>query len=149
MTYKAEILDIIDTINQVLLRLNKPTIFENPDFSIDEMSMEFYLKLNFAKKESIHFNIKISLHDIQIGIDRIDEAFTWSTNALEHDKKEIDNLIEQLFTSTIKVEYCGSNYTKLYLLNSIGECSKTLKYVTGLYLKINCQTREYKPVYIK
>ena len=118
MTYKAEILDKIDIINQVLLRLNKPGIFENSDFSIDEMSVEFYLKLNFVKKESVRFNIKISLSDIQIGIDRIDEAFTWPNNALEYDKKEIDNLIEQLLISTIKVEYCGSNYTKLYLLNS-------------------------------
>lgn len=54
-----------------------------------------------------------------------------------------------LFTSTIKVEYCGSNYTKIYFFDGNGECVKTLKYVTGLYLKVGCQTKEFPPIYTK
>lgn len=86
---------------------------------------------------------------LQINIDRTNESFEWSDKQIKENIEEIKDFIKTLFTSRIKVEYCGANYTKIYFYSDSGECIKTFKYVTGLYLKIGCQTKEYQSIYTK
>jgi hypothetical protein len=108
MKYNSKILEKIDVINAVLYSLNQQNIFKNPDFLIDEMSSEFYLMFHHTKKvNSPRLSIICSNFDLQIDLDRIDEAFVWSNEQLEKDKDDIKKLLVILFTSIIKARYCG------------------------------------------
>lgn len=148
MNYNNEILQKVNIIDNVLKELNQPGVLSNQDFNIDEISSEFYLKayLNTPSNE-LSLNIILSNFDIQIDIDRVNEAFVWSNKQIKEEEQEIKDIIKMLFTSNIKVEYCGSNYTKLYFYNKNRICIKTSKYITGLYLKVMCKTKEYRPIY--
>jgi len=147
IAFNNDILHKVALVNRVFEKLKLSRLFENKDFQIDEMSSEFYLKLNFVKADYFRIEFIISSYDIQINVDRINEAFVWSNKQIETSQEEIVNLIEMILTKTIKFEYCGSNFTKLYIINDNGECLKTLKNVRGLYFKTKCQIKEYKPIY--
>lgn len=148
MNYNIHIVEKMRLIDTVLKELNQPVIFENPDFNINEISSEFYLNVeHHTPRDTPTLNIILSNFDIQIDIDRVNEAFMWTNKQIKEEEEEIKVTVKMLFTSNIKIEYCGSNYTKLYFYNSKGVCVKILRYITGLYLKFNCKTRDYNSIY--
>jgi hypothetical protein len=66
---------------------------------------------------------------------------------MREDSNKVKDFIKKLFTGSIKVKYCGSNYTRLCFFDNNGNCVKTLKYVTGPYLKVGCKTKVFEPIY--
>jgi hypothetical protein len=149
MKYSDKILYQVNYINSLLQGYNEKPIFDNTSFIIDKMSWNEYLKVSFNRSERISFEVIFSSNDFQINIDRTNEALDISSNYFDNNKTIIKGFLDFLFTCRSKVEYCGSNYTKIYFYNDSGKCVKTLKYVTGFYLKIGCQTKEYPPIYTK
>jgi hypothetical protein len=148
MEYELNIKYMIDIVNSALININRLPLSSNEDFFIDAHgNYEHYVKYTLKKNYCIGFDLILVNDYLQLDIDRVSEAYVWSIEQVRNEKNKIIEFLEALFTSTIKVEYCGSNYTKLYMINSEGNCIKTLK-VTGLtYLKVNCTTKEYPPIY--
>ncbi|MEZ4912404.1 MAG: hypothetical protein R2774_16305 [Saprospiraceae bacterium] len=149
MKWYFEIKEQVNLINEVLISLKQPLLLENQYFIIDEMTAEYYLRLKYSAPSRINFIITISPHGTSIDVDRAMEAFNVGIEFINNNKADYRALFLILFTSRIKIEYCGSNYTKIYFYDESGHCVKTLKYVTGLYLKIGCKTKEYPPIYSK
>jgi hypothetical protein len=150
MKFDRQIEYKIELLNKILTDLKKPTLFENPDFSIGELSTEFYLelKLSSSDKNTISMEIRISLFDLQIGLDRIKEVYEWSNDSIEREQTQIINLIKQLFTSSVLVEYCGSNYTSFTIFNAGGGISFKTPIIQGFYLKFNCKQKILSPIYL-
>lgn len=150
MKYENEVQSKLELVNSVLKSLDVAPLEANKDFAIDELfHQEHYVKFLLKKSNSINLELIFINNALQLNIDRTNESFEWSDKQIKENIEEIKCFIKVLFTSSIKVEHCGSNYTKIYFYSNRGYCVKTLKYVTGLYLKIGCQTREYQPIYTK
>jgi len=149
MKYSDKIIYQVDYINSLLKEYNEKPIFDNKHFIINGMSWEEYLKLTFKKIDSINFEIICSSNEFQINIDRVNEALDLSYSDFFKNKLIVKDFFFFLFKCRIKIDYCGSNYTKIYFFDDGGNCVKTMKYVTGLYLKVGCKTKEYPPIYTK
>ena len=149
MKYSDKILNQVDYINSLLKTYNEKSIFENKNFIVDEMSWTEYLKITFKKADSISFDIICSSNEFQINIDRTNEALDFSLSDFNKNKPLVKDFLDFVFTCKVKVKYCGSYYTKIYFYNDSGVCVKSLKFITGLYLKIGCQTKEYPSIYNK
>jgi hypothetical protein len=144
-----EIKEQVELIDEVLISLKQNLILENSDFLIDEMSSDRYLRIKYTSSSHINFAITFMPFGIQVDIDRAIEVYDISMAYFNTNKDEFRKFIVTLFTSIIKVEYCGSNHTKIYFYNDNGDCVKTLKHVKGLYLKFGCKIKEYRPIYNK
>lgn len=146
MNYSDKIQYQVDYVNSLLKEYNEAPLFDNNNFIVDYMSWTEYLKVIFNKEDSIGFSIIFSSNEFQINIDRTNESLDLSSENFSISKSVVKELLDCLFKSRIKVEYCGPNYTKIYFYNEVGDCVKTLKYVTGLYIKFGCNVKEYKPI---
>ena len=111
------------------------------------MTSERYLKLKYTSQIHINCTITLTPYGTQVDVDRAIEIYYVGMEYINNNKIEYKAFFQTLLTSKIKVEYCGSNYTKIYFYNDIGNCIRTLKYVTGFYLRIGCKTKEYHPIY--
>jgi len=150
MEYEKEVSYKIDLVNSALNNVKSLHLSENNDFLIDlSFNYKHYIKYSLKKLDCINIDLILTSDALQIDVDRVNEAFVWSDKQVIEDKNVIENFIKMLFTSTIKVKYCGPHYTKLYFFDDQRHCVKTLKYITGLYLKIGCKTKEYQPIYTK
>jgi hypothetical protein len=148
--YENEVYSKIELINSVLKDIGIPSLKTNKDFTIDEhFHQEHYVKFSLQKTNCINLELIFINNALQINIDRTNESFEWSNKQIKENVEEIKSFVKVLFTSRIKVKYCGSNYTKISFFDGNGCNVKTLKYVSGLYLKISCQSKEYSPIYIK
>ena len=148
MKYETKVSYKLDLINSVLDSVNASHLLVNRDFAIDNnFHHEHYVKFLLKKPHSIYLELIFVDNALQINLDRTNESFEWSEEQIQENRQDILHFIKILFTSTIKVEYCRSNYTKIYFYDNKGNCVKTLKYVTGLYLRFGCKTKEYKPIY--
>ncbi|MCA0428652.1 MAG: hypothetical protein LCH37_14555 [Bacteroidetes bacterium] len=149
MEFIIEIKEQINLINEVLIDLKQSLLLDNQDFILDEMTAERYLKLKYISPNHINFIITITPFGTNIDVDRAMEAYDVGKEYVNNNKTDYKAFFLTLFTSRIKVEYFGSNYTKIYFYDDSGTCIKTLKFVTGLYLKIGCKIKEYSPIYTK
>jgi hypothetical protein len=148
--YENEVYSKIELVNSVLKSLDIASLEANKDFTIDEQfHQEHYVKFLLQRSNCINLELIFINNALQINIDRTNESFEWSNNQIQENTEEVKDIIKMLFTSRIKVEYCGYNYTKLYFYNVSGNCVKSLKFVTGLYLKVGCKTMEHSPIYTK
>src|SRR5687767_6364844 len=126
MKYSDKILDQVIFLNSVLKEYHQVSVFENPNFIIDSMSWEEFLKIGFRKSGHVNFDIVCSSNDFQLNIDRAVEILDISSNDFEPNKNAIKEYFKLLFTCTAKVEYCGSHYTKIDFIDNKGNCLKTL-----------------------
>jgi hypothetical protein len=147
MKYKPEVLKKIDLVNEVLHKLHRPNLLENQDFEIGELTDEFCLAIKLIKAEGIKMYLTLTCYDIQMNIDRLMEAFSISNKDIEKDSKIIINFLYDLLTCHIKIKYCGKHYSELYMINQHGKCIRTLKYISGMYIKLNCTYKESPPIY--
>ncbi len=121
---------------------------KNPDFGMDlNWAFNNYVQFNLCKPRVVQFSIIVQESGISINIDRYSEVLDWGDNSLKENSQEVSEWIETVLTSTIRIEYCGKNYTKFYFLDKSGKVIKTVKHIRGLYLKINCSSTEYQPIY--
>lgn len=147
MSYDKKIFEGVEIVNNALKQLKAFQILDSPDFSIDKISHKNYLKIDLRKSNNVDLSIIITLDGIQINIDRVNEGVEWSYSQYEKSQDEVINLIKIIFTSEIRVQYCGTKYTKILFFDKKKECLKTIKSIEGLYLKINCKIKKYPPIY--
>ena len=149
MIYTKEVSEKVDLVNRVLDEINAPHLLANPDFSVDEMSMESWLKINL--NDGVHNNVPLSLTFTQTGLevrlDRIAEAIDWSDRDLKESRFAILTMLKNLFTSHILVEYYGSSRTLISLFGQDGKCTNNFKYNEGFSLKGKREYRLYRPIY--
>lgn len=149
MKYCEQVNEMMWLVNSVLRRLNIPELTFNNDFGIDQsLHLETYVKFILKKANVIGLAFTFMPESIQVDLGTAVEVFSWSNVQIQEGKKDIiDNIIVLILTSTIKVELCGSNYRKYTFVNADGKVIKSLKYISGLYSKINCSERIYNPIY--
>ncbi len=148
MKYDNKILEKIYILDLALKELNREPLLNNGDFNIDELTSGLYLKLNL--KRGVHvprLSIMISPFEFLIDLDRIGEAYAYSHEQFLVHTENVKSQFKTLLTSTIKIVYCGSHYTKAYFFDSAGNCVGKIREITGLYLKIGCTSKEYPPIY--
>lgn len=150
MIYTKEVSEKVNLVNGVLDEINALHLFENPDFSVDEMSMESWLKINLNDGGG-HNRVPLSLTFTQTGLeirlDRIAEAIDWSDKDLKESRCAISTMLKNLFTSHVLVEYYGSSRTLISLFGQDGKCTNNFKYIEGFSLKRKRENRLYHPIY--
>jgi hypothetical protein len=149
MNYIKEISEKMGVVNKVLEKINVPHLIENPDFSIDEMSMESWLQMNLKDKgkNRIPLSLTFTPTGLEVRLDRIAEAIDWSDKDLKESNAVINIMLKNLFTSYVLVEYYGSSRTRISLFSQDGKCTNNFKYSEGLSLKGKREDRLYFPIY--
>jgi len=149
MNYTKEVSEKVDLVNGVLDKIHAPHLLENPDFSIDEMSMESWLKINLNEggQNKIPLSLTFTQTGLEIRLDRIAEAIDWSDKDLKESSSVVSTMLKNLFTSHVLVEYYGSSRTLISLFGKDGKCSNNFKYSEGLSLKGKREDRLYYPIY--
>ncbi len=149
MNYTKEVSKKVELVDGVLDEIHAPHLLENPYFSVDEMSMESWLKINL--NDGGHNKIPLSLTftqtSLEIRLDRIVEAIDWSDKDLKESSLVVSAVLKNIFTSHILVEYYGSSRTRISLFGQNGKCSNNFKYSEGLSLKGKREDRLYHPIY--
>lgn len=149
MIYTKEVSEKVDLVNEVLDEIDALHLLENPDFSVDEMSMESWLKINL--NDGGHNKVPLSLTfthtGLEIRLDRIAEAIDWSDKDLKESRFAISTMLKNLFTSHILVEYYGSSRTLISLFGKDGKCINHFKYNEGFSLKGKREDRLYQPIF--
>ena len=162
MQYTNKVLGVISVINAALQELNKPTVFENADFTIGELNFEDYLTLRLDKKDrkdenKIYYIMNISGDGLEVHLDRIPEAFWCSHEEINKDRAKAKDFILMLLSSTVKADCYGSsydiNYTKVSFYNDKGDCVHTVDRITGLLpifivKRLPFKEKMYEPFYI-
>jgi hypothetical protein len=152
--FDEKVLDKINLLNSIFSELNKPHLFENPNFVIDDLTWEYWLKIKLhpSNKNCVSINIILATDKVQIDVDNIHEIFEWSNKDLEESRNNVINFIKEIFTSYILLEYCNSN-TQMYLFNANGLFIKKYNLTTSIggfidgFLRRNCNQRLFFPIY--
>lgn len=149
MIYTKEISAKVDLVNGVLDEIRAPHLLESPDFSVDEMSREFWLKINLndGGYKKVPLSLTFTQTGLEIRLDRISEAIDWSDKDINEYRSVILTMLKNLFTSHILVEYHGSSRTSIRLFGQDGKCNNSFKYYEGFSLIGKRKARLYHPVY--
>lgn len=143
--YIKEIRERIELINSVLGDINISHLFDNSDFSIDDMSSETWLKINLRhnKPNKIPLWIIISRDSIEVRLDRISEAIILSDESFTNARL----LLKTVFTSYILVEYYGLSRTRIRLYNQEGKYVQVFNYHQGIPFWGKRESKLYFPIY--
>ncbi|PZX59323.1 hypothetical protein LV84_01354 [Algoriphagus ratkowskyi] len=149
MNYTLEVSEKIKLLNRVLDEIDVCHLFENSDFSVDEMSMKSWLRINLtvSNHNKIPLSLTITEMGMEIRLDRISEALDWSDNDLRDNFLVVSSILKNIFTSYILVEYYGSSRTLISLFGQDGRCTNKFKYYEGLSFKAKREVRLYFPIY--
>ena len=149
MNYIKEVSEKIDLVNEVLDEIKAPHLLENPDFSVDYMSMESWLKINLNDKgqNKIPLSLTFTRDNLEIGIDRFTEALDWSNKDLNKSKTFVMKMLIIIFTSYIFVEYHGLSRTLIRFFDRNGKFTNRFKFIDGLSFKGKREYRLYFPIY--
>ena len=149
MNYTKEITDKVGIVNEVLDEIRIPRLLENPDFMVDEMSMESWLKVNLKDKgeNKIPLSLTFTSTGLEVRLDRIGEALDWSNKNLKESNAVVKSMIKNLLTSHILVECYGSSQTRISVYGRDGKCTNNFKYQEILSFKGKRKDRLYFPVY--
>lgn len=150
------ILNQLRILNTVLDNLAKLPVFENDDFIIDKDSAgTFFLriKLSNLNKGTIPIDILLEGDGLRLDILYLSETFEWSRNQISSDKANIIKFFQQLLTSYILIESCGSSQKKsrMYLFDETGHFIE--KYVLRGFIHNfsgwDCDKQLFFPYYFK
>lgn len=149
MNYTKEVSEKVHIVNGVLDEINAPHLLENPDFFVDDMSIESCLKINLKDtgQNKIPLSLTFTPTGLEIRLDRIAEAIDWSDKYLKESSTIVAIMLKNLFTSHVLVEYYGSSRTLISLFDQNGKCTNNFKHSEGLSLKRNREDRLYFPIY--
>jgi len=155
MIYDKKITYVENLINEVLIGVGEVSLFNNETFEIinSKIHDKSYVVLELVKPNTIELIFWFECGDLRIDIDRTSETYTYDIEFIKENEEYIKNIITMIFTCSIKVEYCGENYTKLYFINKEGKTLNTFSFTTGLLgffgliSKKNCKEKLYPPIY--
>jgi len=152
MQYTQEVLFIEKLISNVLLSLNKNSLFQNEDFKVyQKLHFEHWVRVSLCKPNAIIIIFEISNSGLRIDVDRTEELVgNFSYEYIYNNYEKIEELLLMIFTSTIMVQYCGDYLTNLYFIKN--KTVQTYRYSTKLgllrFLK-KCEEKIYLPIYDK
>lgn len=146
MSYDDNIINQLEIVNDILHEYGQLPIFDNEDFIVKEM-WYFQLIMKFEREHCIPFCLHFTSNGIRIDIDRMEEFIDISFVSIENYKNKVTTYLKLIFECSVQIKYCGKHYTKIYFIDNNGTCIHSGRYITGLYLKINCVTKEYPPIY--
>ena len=157
MEYCKEIIYMKKLIDSVLIDLKQKPLDENSDFILDpNWNENHYIIIRFKKPNNISIKFEISYTDFVIYIDRTEESYGWNYKFIKEHEEYIAGMIKAILTETIRVEYCGENYTKIYFIDDEGTTTNTLTYRFSLLslfvFRWNCWVwnhteKIYDPIY--
>lgn len=149
MSYTKEVSEKVDLVNGVLDKINAPHLLDNPDFLLDDMSMESWLKINLNDRghNKIPLSLTFTPTGLEIRLDRIAEAIDWSDKDLKESSTIVTAMLKNIFTSHVLVEYYGSSRTVISLFGQNGKCTNNFKYREGFSLQGKRENRLYFPIY--
>jgi len=148
MKFDEKINHLVEAINDVLISLGQPKLVENPDFVFGELSCESWLDARLERQGSVNLRFIVASSEIRIDIDRAEEALHIDPSIYQENLEGLRQLVTMLFTCRIRVERCGKKYTKIDFFDNNNECIDSITHRTSLfYLKLNCTTIEYPPIY--
>jgi hypothetical protein len=147
MHYISEISENLDMVNELFDKLGTSHLLENADFFIDSMSMESWLKVNLRNNEQnkIPLSLTFSLGGLEIRLDRISEAISWTNENLKKSNSWI--MLKNILTSYILVKYYGKSQTYISLFGRDGKCTNEFKFIEGFSLNRKRQIRLYQPIF--
>jgi len=125
--YDENIRSFIRQVDVTLNKLDQQSLFVNPDYSIDELSCESYLKLNFRRQNSISFYLLFTNSEIEIGIDRIVEAVFLEKKSIENSPDILNEWITLLYTSYIQIDYYGATDVYVSFINNENKLLRQIK----------------------
>lgn len=137
-------------LNEILNSLGEVSLYEHKDFYFDkDLNYNHWTKIKFKRENSIQINFEITNRDFRLDIDRIEEALYISYDDLIENKKEIKNFIVMIFTSLIRVEYCGKRYTKIFFVAKNGIIIDSIEFYKNTFFrfKYKCQEITYTPIF--
>ena len=149
MKYVKEILNNLNILNEILDEIGTSRLLLNNDFSVDEMSMEDWLKINVKQngRNRIPLSFTFTMTGLEISLDRIGEAIDWNNEQLERSGRMIKTVLKNLLVSHILVEHYGSSRTQISLFGQDGTCTNNFKYREGFFLKGKREDKLYFPIY--
>ena len=153
--YNNNIIFLEKIISQALIDINQPVLLKNNDFKLLKNTTHYKHYVVFTLKKTDKTSILFWLEngDLRIDIDRTSETYTYDMKFIKENEEYIKNIITMIFTCSIKVKYCGENYTKLYFINKKEKTLNTFSFTTGflgffgLVSKKNCREKIYPPIY--
>ena len=152
MKYTKEVIFIEKLISNVLISLNKNSLFQNEDFKVyQKLHFEHWVRVSLCKPNAIIIIFEISNSGLRIDVDRTEELVgNFSYEYIYNNYEKIEELLLMIFTSTIMVQYCGDYLTNLYFIKN--KTVQTYRYTTKLglirFLK-KCEEKIYLPIYDK
>ena len=147
MKYTDNIYYIVTLFDEVLNDLKQHQLFTNKNFTILGKKYEDNIIFTLVKKNTIRLDIFINEDSLEIHIDKTAETFVYSLEMIKNNEQHIKNVLKMIFTSKIKVKYCGKNYTKIYFIIN-NEVLNTFVFRKGLsFFKQKCNKKIYPPIF--
>lgn len=144
----------LEILNEVLEKLDRLPVFDNPDFQINKDSAgTFFLRIKLSNCNNSKLPIYILLEGDGMRLDlfHLSETFEWSKNEVLSSKKNIIKFFQEFFTSYILIENCGSSQSKsrMYLFDETGNLINKyiLRGFIHSYSGWNCDKKLFFPIY--
>ena len=144
----------IELLDSVLRAIGVSSLFENPDFKIDEGSKGFHnLIINVYSDERITVPLAILIEGdgLRVDVCGLDEAFEWPDDYVFTARQEIVDFFYKLFTSYVLIETCGPAWakTRMYLFGTDGQllCKHGLRGFFQGFSGWDCDKTLYFPLY--
>lgn len=148
MQHSEEVTYLEGLISKVFKSLGKPKLFKNTDFQIVGKEYENHVILTTNNNDLIRLDIILYNEGMEFHLDKTSETFSYGLEYIQENEASIVKIITMIFTSKIKVEYCGEKYTKLSFFAKEETPIYTHVYKKGLFtFKRKCIEKIYFPIY--
>ncbi len=142
--FNEQLLKNVGLFDEVLKELGEPSLLENDNFApfLDFLVIESNLVLEVITRKSNTLPIIIwfECNDLRIDIDGIPETFEWAKKHIDQDRNAVIELIRNLFTGYVLIDYRGNSGRFIQIFDSNGDfvrClsrNNTFHMITGRFL---------------
>ena len=115
-------------INSFIRKFNEATIINNENYIIDDMSWERWLKVNYVKNNRIPFSIVFSPYEFKIEIDQAYEIIDIDFSDFIKNKKEIQNILDDLYSCFIIIKKYGNFITVIKFIDNNNQSVRKIKF---------------------
>jgi hypothetical protein len=109
---------IISLFDEVFSSIGQKPLLENPEFVIDQLSADFYLKFySVAKPNRVDMSFEVFSEGVTFWIDRTQEMPDYSYKMIIEDPVKFKETMKMIFSSTIYAEYKGNKTVLSFISN--------------------------------
>jgi len=151
MQFDIKVTEKVAIVNNALDEINASRLFENADFSIDEMSTESWLKINLnsCNDSRIQLSLTLALDTLEISLENITEVIDWTNEQLRDYRYQVVNTLKNILTRNILVEHYGHSKTIIKILDPQGLCINKFTHMERFsWSRQKKKERLYPPIYI-